>query len=165
VSTDGWRRVLDVEEPGNGARFSPDGRRVAVMRDREVVVREVGTGQALGTPIRDSNSFVLWVEWDPSGTLLAVSSEAGVQVVDVRSGARIGPLLSWVPGTMAGFAPDGLVVDGPAGVVTLPLDPEVWVDAACRAAGSNLSHREWGRYLGVSAYRPTCAGLPRRDDS
>jgi hypothetical protein len=37
------------------------------------------------------------------------------------------------------------------------LDPQQWVDAACRFAGRNLTRDEWDRYGPKDTYRDTCA--------
>ena len=42
-------------------------------------------------------------------------------------------------------------------IVAYELDPERRVTIACDAAGRNLTHEEWDRYLGdIGPYRETC---------
>jgi hypothetical protein len=38
----------------------------------------------------------------------------------------------------------------------LSLDPDDWSDAACQAAGRNLTLEEWEHYFGEEPYHRTC---------
>lgn len=159
------RRLLDIEEREYApATFSGDGRRVAVARGSRVVVRDVETGGIIGPSVSDANSVVQWTELDQSGELLAISSERGIQLFDVATGSRIGPGLPFLPPSSFGFfTSDGLILTTPEGSVLMPVDPDVWAEAACRVAGSNLSSAEWQEYLPTERhYRPTCHDLPAR---
>ena len=41
------------------------------------------------------------------------------------------------------------------------LDPDHWIEAACRLAGRNLTAEEWATNIGdLAEYRPTCPQLP-----
>jgi hypothetical protein len=41
------------------------------------------------------------------------------------------------------------------------LDPQSWVDAACRLAGRNLTPEEWNSYIGdLAPYAATCPEFP-----
>ena len=53
--------------------------------------------------------------------------------------------------------PDGSqIVVGGDPALRLPMDPDVWVRAACETAGRNLTRGEWERYFTGEEYRRTC---------
>ena len=53
--------------------------------------------------------------------------------------------------------PDGSqIVVGGDPALRLPMDPDVWVRAACATAGRNLTRGEWERYFAGEDYRRTC---------
>jgi hypothetical protein len=57
------------------------------------------------------------------------------------------------------FTPDGraLLGNGLFGASRWDMDPELWCEQACLAAGRNLTQAEWVEYIGeTEPYRPTC---------
>jgi hypothetical protein len=52
------------------------------------------------------------------------------------------------------------VVVGSERAWELRLDPDLWEEQACAAAGRNLTREEWTTHLGAEPYRRTCPGFP-----
>ncbi|MEY2415592.1 MAG: hypothetical protein QOH53_926, partial [Ilumatobacteraceae bacterium] len=101
---------------------------------------------------------------DTSGTLLVTRSGAGdVNLYDISTGERIGTSISVPDGEANGV---GLRSDGKelflggsstAGTLFWDLDPQHWVEAACRLAGRNLTREEWAANIGTLArYTALC---------
>jgi len=93
--------------------------------------------------------------------LLATSDGGWAQLYDVGTWTLLGRLASdaatgWI--REGWLRPDGkaLTINTPAGLVEWDLDPEALVDAACRAAGRNLTPTEWASYVPGRRYRATC---------
>ena len=91
-------------------RFSPDGRRLAVLDvNGDVTILESATGKVVSNRIRHSINLT-WVDWDPSGTcLLTAGHNDEILVWDAVTGGQLfGPLR--LPGgsvRVAAWSPDG----------------------------------------------------------
>ena len=57
-------------------------------------------------------------------------------------------------------ADGGMLANARFGMNRWELDPSRWQEAACRAAGRNLTQAEWTEYVGDEPYRATCPGWP-----
>ena len=86
---------------------------------------------------------------------------------DVTTGAAIGDPIVIPDDEVNDVAlrPDGLELasDGPVqtGMTIWDLDPDHWIEAACRLAGRNLTPDEWDKNLGaLRSYRVTCPESP-----
>ena len=122
--------------------------------------------------VRNGRSFVgnpgwvVAVDFDPSGRLLATSGTDGLtRLWDVRTRDEYGAPLPGYDGVenRATFSPDG------THVVTVNIDgrgidwdvrPTSWEQKACTVAGRNLTRTEWTSFLGSRPYRRTCSDLP-----
>jgi hypothetical protein len=63
------------------------------------------------------------------------------------------------------FALDGSTLTYGGGlhsaIKVVDLDPDAWIDAACRLAGRNLTADEWATHVGdLAGHHPTCPGFP-----
>ncbi len=80
---------------------------------------------------------------------------------DLEVGLQIGdafePAFAWI-------APDGRslasVPPGGGPVTIWNIEPDVWEQQACLAAGRNLTRNEWETYLPTEPYRSTCERWP-----
>jgi WD40 repeat protein len=105
------------------------------------------------------------------GSTIAVRGGDGVvTLVDVASGVQVGPAFTMTPDDQlyASLAIDGSTLTYGGGlhsaIRVVDLDPETWIDAACRIAGRNLTAAEWATYVGdLAEHRPTCQRFPFED--
>jgi WD40 repeat protein/energy-coupling factor transporter ATP-binding protein EcfA2 len=60
------------------------------------------------------------------------------------------------------FSSDGLSLVSASSkeVFVWNLDPEFWIEKACKLAGRNFTQSEWAQYLPGQTYRATCPNLP-----
>jgi DNA-binding SARP family transcriptional activator/WD40 repeat protein/tRNA A-37 threonylcarbamoyl transferase component Bud32 len=119
------------------------------------------------SPVRTfdgSLGFIQELYGTSDGSIIAVRGLGGmVSIFDVDSGIRLGTPID-IPdsdGEVSGLSLDGntLVLGGGAtnGVQVWDLRPQVWIDAACRIAGRNLTDEEWNSYIGdLAGYHSTC---------
>jgi hypothetical protein len=114
----------------------------------------------LASAAQDSET-VLKVDVKLVNVFVTVTDEHGGPVA---SGTPVGGPIPVSDNEWNGFAlqPEGreLAVGGGSkdGIAIWDLDPQDWVDAACRLAGRNLTKAEWDTYLGtLGDYHATCA--------
>ncbi|HEY8060394.1 MAG TPA: hypothetical protein VID94_16640, partial [Acidimicrobiales bacterium] len=149
-------RLLD--EPFAGYRVAVDGQRrvLAVGQlDGTLTLRDASTLESLGPDIAAPPGAALFLT--PDGTTLGViDSNRGLQLYDVATQEPIGPVVDLGPGSENPL-PDSttLLVQRDSSIVELTLDPAVWLEQACRAAGRNLTVEEWATYIGGTP-RATC---------
>jgi WD40 repeat protein/DNA-binding SARP family transcriptional activator len=182
----GWA-LLDVEsgetlrtgslgiEGGLYADFSPDGRHVAVVGEKGMlVVIDVGTGLPLRPPTVAHDGSAKWVGYNADGTrMLSVGDGGMVALWDgataemVSSTAATGRLSGTgaaVGVAGAGFLPEDdrsvLLIGGSTGLYSWDTSVEAAVDAACDIAGRNLTLAEWREHLGDRTYDVTCPDYP-----
>jgi WD40 repeat protein/tetratricopeptide (TPR) repeat protein len=109
VQTGAPASPLFAQAGGGPARFSPDGRRIAVG-DRQGVIRlwDVATGEAV-TEALGRGAPVLLLQFSADGQrILSADADGVVQVWDADTGDRIGPALHHAGAVrVAAFAPDG----------------------------------------------------------
>jgi WD40 repeat protein len=99
--------------------------------------------------------------FSPDSSVLAISGSEGTTALwDVRSGKRIGALLTGPSSSgMAAFDPTGhtLATAFQDGTVLLwEVDPAAWLKRACAIAGRRLTQQEWQDFLPGRPYRPSC---------
>jgi WD40 repeat protein len=165
-----WRgqgRLADSKlDLNNGAvpAFSPDGRLVAAFTRRGVIGLFATPGLELVAeiPLREQGA-VYDLSFSPDGARLAAVIEGHVAVYDVATRRRVGGSFPVTLGdgvTFAGHAPTLAVPHGDR-IVLWNLDTRHWTEAACTAAGRNLTPDEW-RSLGPRDldYRATCSRYP-----
>jgi hypothetical protein len=105
--------------------------------------------------------------WLPDNrTVVSTSGDGTAVLFDVqRALVRTAPLpastdgaagyTALIPGTPGELA---LFVDDHAGL-RYPVDPSVWLRAACDVAGRDLTRAEWARYLPGRPWESTCTDL------
>jgi class 3 adenylate cyclase len=154
--------VSQIHDGGAYAVFSGDGKRIGVFGAASATVYNSTTGRPLTPPLA-STGIIKWASLDQHGGRIALISSDHTQLFDVTSGERVGPAFQTPGGSYAMFTNNELMLPTTAGYTLVPLDQKAWASAACRAAGSNLSDREWRHGVGSDQpYRVTCPGLPRR---
>lgn len=86
---------------------------------------------------------------------VGVRVTGGTQLWDIENGVEIGVGL---PGYCASWAPDGktIVTMDDTSIQIWSIDQRAWRDAACRAAGRNLTQDEWKKYGPNAPYHQTC---------
>ena len=138
-------------------RFTPDGRIVTSDQDGSLELRDPATLDVM-TGVAGLERPVIAPSFTRDGQLMVTTDDltAAVRLWRLDELEQFGgPIEGVVGGTIH---PDGsaLVLGGdPA--LRLPLDPDVWVSAACETAGRNLTREEWKRYFADEPYRRTCA--------
>jgi DNA-binding SARP family transcriptional activator/WD40 repeat protein len=102
------------------------------------------------------------------GTIITRGGEGSVNLYDVATGIQLGTPIQ-IPSEdevqFVSIALDGSVMalggGTENGYQVWDLDPDHWVDAACRLAGRNLTRQEWDTNIGdLAEYRPTCSQFP-----
>ncbi|RYP88931.1 hypothetical protein EKO23_00375 [Nocardioides guangzhouensis] len=150
--------------------FSADGSRLAVGGALgNVSVVDTSTWELLHEPGLVHSSAVVDVAWLADGkTVVASGMDERASLYDSsRDLVRAGPFpASDRPPDGRGYAyivpgaDDELVLSGgdqPGH--RYPLDPAIWLVAACRIAGRDLTRAEWRTYLPDRPYRRTCAEI------
>ncbi len=149
--------------------LAPDGSGIGIHSDNQYVRRFDQSNPQIWRAL-SAASPIDAVELNADGTRLLISTLDGkVSLHDAKTGERIGaPLSANAPGTVAGLLrPDGLAIalNVEQGIAVWNLDPEAMKDAACAAAGRNLTKSEWTRYLGeIGEWHATCPGYPTLSD-
>jgi len=147
----------------NVVRFSPDGSRVASgSADGKVILWDVA-GLARLQIIQAHNERLSALAFSPDGKLLATGSwDRSVQLWDVETGQPIGGPLNGHSDTVNGlaFSPDGatLLSSSRDGVILRwAVNPEAWIERACRIAARALTEDEWRSFAGANIpYSPAC---------
>jgi WD40 repeat protein len=136
--------------------FAPDGRIVSSDQDGSLELRDPTTLDVVNG-IEGLTGPVIAPSFTRDGQFMVTTDDltAAVRLWRLDELEQFGgPIEGYVGGTIH---PDGsaLVVGGdPA--LHLPMDPDVWVRAACETAGRNLTMQEWERYFADETYRRTC---------
>jgi hypothetical protein len=121
-------------------------------------------------PIRSfggSRGFIQQVVGTGDGSLIATKGgDRSVSLYDVATGVRLGTPMTIADDAFNNYitlSTNGtrLAIPGPDGVQIWNLQPDHWVDAACRVAGRNLTREEWDTSIGdLAPYHATCPALP-----
>ena len=145
--------------------FDAEGTRYAFGTfEGRVGVIDVATGSITGPSDVVHNGPVASVAFSPDGETLATLGFDGELVLadgdTARRRARSSPGGVSIRGAIS-YAPDGKAIligfeDG--SVVAYDVDPQSWVDHACRVAGRDLSAAEWRDAFGSDERRRTCTG-------
>ena len=148
---------VHIANYGPRTNFSPDGGYYAFGGfDGQVGVIDVVTGDVSGPSDPVHSGPVSWVVFSPDGTTLASLGFDGALVLSVASTAvpqarsRPGPVNQ--RGSIV-FSPDGdnVVIGYEKGdVIAYDVDPDSWVDHACRVVGRNLTEAEWRTRSGTA---------------
>jgi class 3 adenylate cyclase/WD40 repeat protein len=156
----------------NGAYITPADQLFATSYSGRLTQYDLGSNQ----PIRSfggSRGFVQQVVGTSDGTLIAArSGDGSISLYDVATGVGLGTPLPITENPVDARDADkniALSLDGTRlavpttdGVQVWDLEPQHWVDAACRVAGRNLTREEWDSNIGTLApYRASCRDIPR----
>jgi WD40 repeat protein len=146
---------------GNWARFSPDGRLLAVAADDGYTrLWDVATRRRAGAVLAGHEDGVVTAEFSPDGRMLATSGFDGTVILwDLRSRRSLGTLPGAVGFTTTRFSPDGrrLFVLRETGLaLRWEVTPDAWSQHACRVAGRDLTRAEWAEFVPDEDYRRVC---------
>ena len=156
--------------------FSPDGSLLAAGRvDGGALLWATDGWRRVGRPLALRNASTLGVEFSPDGhTLATTHSDRSAALWDVASGQPIGPILpepaanAEAGGTVtARFTPDGahlfVLYDSGEGrasnlwrAIRWEVDPELWLQRACRLAGGGLTSEQWAELVPEQDYVSAC---------
>jgi WD40 repeat protein/DNA-binding SARP family transcriptional activator len=159
----GRRRVATLQPAagGNAARWSPDGRRIAVSDARgRVQVFSTATWMPVTAPLAGARAT--WMVFSPDGRMLAAGNRDGtVSLWDARSGQAIGARLPGIPQSEAVpfFTPGSryvIVAQANGRAVRWDIRPASLAKHACDVAGRRLTRAEWEAFLPGRAYAPAC---------
>jgi hypothetical protein len=166
--------VAQRRDPRTGATIGPPRPGIATVAGRGGVLVAATTGGAvvrldpesldtIGDPFPGITGEADRLELSDDGRrLLVVGANETVQLYDVATRTQLGDeIVVGVRTRGAALRPDGLeaAVGTEQGIVIWDLDPDHWVDAACRVAARNLTQAEWDQYIGdLASYQETCPG-------
>jgi DNA-binding SARP family transcriptional activator/WD40 repeat protein len=150
-----------------GASITPADQLFVSSLGGELTMYDLETLQPI-RPFGGSRGFVHSVSGSADGRVVAAQgSDRQVILYDVGTGVRLGDAIPIGDdeSNYTALSLDGTqlaVGGGPqASVKVWDLDPQDWVDAACRMAGRNLTKDEWDTSIGdLAPYHTTCPGLP-----
>ena len=157
------RRVATLQPAaaGSAARWSPDGRRLAVSDARgRVQVYSTATWKPVTPALAGGRAA--WMTFSPDGrTLAAGNTDGTVSLWDARSGQALGARLPGIPqSTPAPFFTPGsryvIAAQDNGRAVRWDIRPASLAKHACEVAGRRLSRSEWEEFLPGRAYAPAC---------
>jgi WD40 repeat protein len=155
-------RSLDVAGGVHTARFSPDGRFIAVANDNGAQVLSTADWTPITRVFSGHAGGIWWVAISRDDRTLATSSPDGtVRLWDIESEQAVGAPLPGLPGhAVTGLlTPDGDAVI--AGYDTgqayrWDIRPATLDRQACLIAGRTLTRAEWDEFLPGRDYKPAC---------
>jgi WD40 repeat protein len=167
---------LSPEGEVGSVAFSPDGSLLAGGEVEGGALLWATDGwRQVGGPLARRNASTLEVEFSPDGHTLAIThSDRSAALWDVASREPIGPILPNPPanaedgGTVtARFTPDGahlFVLYDPGGGAASNLwrgirwevDPELWLQRACKIAAGGLTSEQWAELVPEQDYVSAC---------
>jgi WD40 repeat protein len=139
-----------------GPTFSPDGRYVSTGGSNfDVSIRDANSLQPTGDPLVGHRTSAS-ITFDAPSTHLLSTATDGIRLWDLGQRIEIGSPIRTAFG--GNFTPDGrsFVFTDTQRVHVWDMDSEMWVAAACKAAGRNLSEGEWQTYGPSAPYHATC---------
>jgi serine/threonine protein kinase/DNA-binding SARP family transcriptional activator/WD40 repeat protein len=151
-----------VAELGPGASLALDRARATLAvsaLDGTITLYDPRTMRPTGKALTRTSSFAYQLQFTPDGrTLVTGHANGEIHLYDVPTRTMLG-----VPFRQAILNPIAIAPESRAAAITieggtaeLTLDPAIWKDTACHAAGRNLTHEEWELYLGGEP-QATCA--------
>jgi len=105
------------------------------------------------------------LEFTTDGRYVVAAGLLGANFVDVESGHLIGSAFpsngQFEFGSSVGHEARFLVTSTDDHILVWNLDPEMWTETACRAAGRNMTLDEWGQFgWPDEPYHATCSQWP-----
>jgi WD40 repeat protein len=145
------------------AEMDPAGRWIAAITEAgALLVLDAATGNKLAPQtLQAAEGSALNVSMRPDGRYIATSGDPPRVVLwDSRTLREVGiplPMDVDAPDARARFAPDGrlLVLSGRT-LRAFEIDPDVWLERACRVAGRILTEQELEEVLPDRPHRPAC---------
>jgi WD40 repeat protein len=132
----------------------------------KVLLLDARSGRPAQPPIQVAAGNIAYLTFSRDGRSLAVGAvDNAVTVWDLRSRKRLGnpfgPYPGFVPGAF--FERSGrLLILLSRTAIEWPTDVGTWKRSACRAAGRDLTRREWNDLLPNRPYRHVCPPANRR---
>jgi WD40 repeat protein len=154
--------------------FSPDDKELAVAHaDGSIVRMAVPSLNPIGAPIRNVEGTVE-LAYQPGGDYLVASTGSSTATfIDLANSQAVATMPLLNARTQVGhiesavqFSDSGhlLMTSGAADshpALFWSMQPPDWLNAACRAAGQNLSRAEWSQFVGTAVpYHRTCPQWP-----
>ena len=152
-----------IDQPFAGYQLATDQQRQVLAvsgLDGTILLRDATTLALLGSVIAAPPGSD--VALAPDGSLLkVVDASRHLRLYDVATQAPIGPPVDLGDGSDSEILPhgDSMLLQRDGAIVELSLDPTIWFDRACRAAGRNLTAEEWATYVGGTPHA-TCPRWP-----
>jgi hypothetical protein len=164
----GSRLSLRGQGQADAAIWKPDGEHLLGAGTFGISEWEFATGERRSPVDRDVPTERM--DLAPEADLLVTLDTAGqVWFWDLQSRSSIGgPMPNQRLGSLQDLwtfvGVDGAgsyaSLDGGDGTIIWNLDPAVWREAACAAAGRNMTRDEWSRTMSGESYGPTCEPWP-----
>jgi WD40 repeat protein/DNA-binding SARP family transcriptional activator len=152
----------DLDVDAMYTAFSPTGDRVAIAGwGGRLELLDPQTGRQVRPTMIGPSEVVMSVTFNADGSRMASGATGGdVELWDGRTGELVST--AQVPGkertAIPGFRPDGTLTVASFTGRVYRWDPslEDAIDAACRAAGRDITQSEWARILPGQTYRSLC---------
>jgi WD40 repeat protein len=157
------RRVATLRPTAgaSSARFSPDGRRLAVSDTRgRVLLYSTATWKPVTGTLTGGKAG--WLTFSPdSRTFAAGNADGTVRLWDVRSGQALAAPLPGLPNSFAVpmFTPGGthlIAAQANGRAFRWDIRPASLIRHACSVAGRQLTRAEWKAFLPGRDYDPAC---------
>jgi WD40 repeat protein len=149
-------------DPPQDAAADPTGRYLAVGTVKgRLLVFDAHDGHPLAPPMQANDGMIINVSISPDGRYISTAgSPPRVILWDARTFRQAGsplPLDLEAPDSRARFAPDGRLILSAGRVLRAQtVNPEQWLNRACKLAGRVLSRDEWQQFLPDRPYAPAC---------
>jgi WD40 repeat protein len=164
---------------GFGVTFSSDGKTLVSEAGtfHAILLWDVSIPASLhqlGIPLTAHRHIVESLDFSPDGRMLASSSNDDTVILwdvsNLKAPRQLGVPITGSPFgvAIATFSPDGkiLIFGGPSDlgfdnppksqIFLWDVNPESWIQKACRRAGRNFTQTEWTQYFPDEPYRQTC---------
>jgi WD40 repeat protein len=153
--------TVDLQGGIKAIDFSPDGDRVAIISEQDLLELDVNTGLPLRPPVVAHDDTVLSVAYSPDATrLLTAGFDASAALWDAETGRLVARVVTPALLAVAQFLGDGqsvLIADAyERSVYRWDTRPGYAVDFACRVAGRDITQAEWAEQFGDRPFQETC---------
>ncbi len=155
-----------TSNPVLSVAFSPDGRYFASgNRDGTITIWNSDISAKAGSQVlKNEKGRVRSMAFSPDGKILAAGyTDFGLVLWDVNSSQALARPLYKHTNTIFDliFFPDGATLASVGNEVILwTVNPELWIETACRIARRNFTQDEWQQYFYGQDYQVTCPQYP-----